>query len=239
MFSPLTSPIDFLITLMISETVGLIFFALYYLIFKDRDKHFFLYFDTDKSCSLIAKKVEDGFATFKKKYFYVDTAKPIMFFRSFGFQNPLLFLKWSDMIPIDVIRKTVNLYLTTNDDVNLTDSSLSIDRELKEEIQSEPDFIDGLKDHAKSIIKTPDELSGLEKETFDRLIKHDKKLEQSYHLREKLTPEVLKDVIDSKIASNLLKPLTSIDMLMYIVIGLAVGFLLCISLMAMGILPKV
>jgi hypothetical protein len=208
---------------MLIEDVALVIIAIYWMVFKDRDKHFFLYFDTDKSCSLVTRKVEDGFAKFKKKYFYVDTAKPIMYFRSLGFQNPLLFLKWNDIIPVDVVRKTVNNYLTTNDDVNLTD----------------PVFVKEVKDHLKSINENPEELSDLEKETYNKIMKQEDKIQSSYHLREKLTPEVLKDVIDSKIASNLLKPLTSLDMLMYIGIGLAVGFLLCISLMAMGILPKV
>lgn len=216
---------------MIVEDIGLVIVALYWLIFKDRDKHFFLYFDTDKTCSLVAKKVEDGFALFKKKTFYVDTAKPLNFIRSFGFQNPLLFLKWNDVIPIDVVRKTINLYLSTNDDENLTDWEI----ELKKEIINDPNFDKDFKNHQRFIDKNPDELSDLEKDIYNKAIKHDKKLEQTYHLREKLTPEVLKDVIDSKIASNLLKPLSSIDMIMYIGIGLAVGFLLCISLQATGI----
>jgi hypothetical protein len=62
---------------------------------------------------------------------------------------------------------------------------------------------------------------------------------QSYELRQKVTPETLKDVVDSKMASNLLKPLSSLDMMMYIIIGLAIGFLLCISLSAFGIIPKI
>ena len=222
---------DFFITLMIAEDIILVIVAFYWLVFKDRDKHFFLYFDTDKTCSLMAKKVEDGFALFKKKSFYVDTAKPLNFFRSFGFQNPLLFLKWNDIIPIDVIRKTVNLYLEINDDKNMTESEL----ELKKQIKSDPNFMNEFRDHIKDIDKNPDELTDLEKKVYHEKMKHDKKIEESYQLREKLTPETLKDVVDSKIASNLLKPLSSIDMLMYIVIGLAVGFLLCISLQAVGL----
>jgi hypothetical protein len=105
----------FLLYFMVIEDVGLGIFAIYYLIFKDREKHFFLFFDTEKSVSLIARKVEDGFALFKKKLFYVDKAKPLMFLRGFGFQNPLLFLKWNDAIPVDIVRKTVQPYLNRID----------------------------------------------------------------------------------------------------------------------------
>jgi hypothetical protein len=227
----------FLMYFMIVEDVGLGIFALYYLIFKDRERHFFLFFDTDKSCSMMARKVEDGFALFKKKLFYVDKAIPLMFFRSFGFQNPLLFLKWNDAIPVDVVRKTVSPYLNETKITEITNTDITLDKELMEKIQADPKFKKMLSDHQKLINKIPEEISDLEKQVYHKLMQRNKKMQESYKLRKTLTPEVLKDVIDSKIASNLLKPTTAIDMIMYIIIGLIVGFLLCIALITTGILP--
>jgi len=81
-----------------------------------------------------------------------------------------------------------------------------------------------------------------EAEKFNKLTKTEKEKSsafQSYMLRKKLTPESLKSVMDSEIASKLLKPISSFDMILYIAIGSIVGFLLCISLQAMQVLPKV
>ena len=154
--------------------------------------------------------------------------------RVFGFQNPLLFLKWDDVIPVDVVRRTVNPYLDNNSNVNLTDSVISND--LLQKIHNDPMFQKKLEEHKKLIKKRPEDLTPIEKQMYKEIMKD--RVFQSYELRQKVTPETLKDIIDSKMASNLLKPLSSIDMIMYIGIGLAVGFLLAIALQSFGIIPK-
>lgn len=215
------------------EDIGLVVFALYYLIFKDRDKFFCLFFESQKNCSMVTKKLEDGFIRFKKKYFFVDQAKPMQYSRSFGFQNPLIFLKWSDVIPVDVIRKTIqNDFPYMNNTENLTDKNVI--NELEERIKIDPKFKEKWDQHQKLMKKRPDELTDLEKQTYKEIMQD--KVFQSYELREKVTPETLKDVVDSKMASNLLKPISSLDVIMYIIIGVVIGFLIPFMLKATGII---
>jgi len=199
-FNPFLNFADLMILFIIIEDIGLVIFAFYWLIFRDRNKHFFLYFDSDKSCTLETKKVTDGFAKFKNKYFYVDWAKPLNYFRSFGFQNPLLFLKWDDVIPVDVIRKTVKPYLMTNKDENfnmLTENKFN--NNLKKKIQSDPEFKKKLDAHEKYLKENPDKITKLDLEIFDEIQKENPDKSQSLNLREKLTPETLKKVVDSGI----------------------------------------
>jgi len=114
----------FMLYITIAEYVGMIVFAFWYMVWRDKDKTFFLFFDTDKSCSIEAQKVRDGFVKFKKKYFYVDKAIPMIYQRFLGFQNPLLILKWDDLIPVDLVRMTINPHLKKIKGVLLTDPEL-------------------------------------------------------------------------------------------------------------------